>query len=51
MDAKLSQVTSGIKSLLLKPVDPFFRKNGKTELPIKITGTRDHPAFGLNFGG
>jgi hypothetical protein len=51
LDAKLSQVTSGIKSLLLKPVDPFFRKNGKTELPIKITGTRDHPAFGLNFGG
>jgi AsmA-like C-terminal region len=47
MQAKLSQTTTGVKSLLLKPVDPFFRKNGQTELPIKVTGTRDHPQFGL----
>jgi hypothetical protein len=33
----------------LKPFDPFFRKNGVTVLPIKVTGTRDQPAFGLDF--
>jgi len=26
MQAKLSQTTTGVKSFLLKPVDPFFRK-------------------------
>ena len=50
MQAKLSQTVTGFKSLLLKPVDPFFRKNGKTEIPIKITGTRKEPSFGLDFG-
>jgi len=49
LDAKLSQVTTGVKSFLLKPFDSFFRKNGVTELPIKITGTREHPSFGLEF--
>lgn len=49
LDAKLSQTTTGPKALLLKAVDPFFRKNGRTELPIKVTGTRSNPAFGLNF--
>lgn len=48
LTAKLSQVTTGFKSVLLKPFDSFFRKGGKTVLPIKITGTRDHPSFGLN---
>jgi len=49
MKAKLSQTMTGAKSFLLKAFDPFFRKNGQTELPIKITGTRDHPSFGLDF--
>jgi hypothetical protein len=49
MQAKLSQTIKGAKSLLLKPVDPFFRKNGQTEVPIKITGQREHPSFGLDF--
>ncbi len=49
MKAKLSQTMRGAKSFLLKAFDPFFRKNGETELPIKITGTRDHPSFGLDF--
>jgi len=39
-----------VKSLVLKVVDPFFRKDGQTELPIKITGQRDHPSFGLDLG-
>ena len=49
MDAKLSQTMTGAKSFLLKAFDPFFRKNGQTEIPIKITGTREHPSFGLDF--
>jgi hypothetical protein len=49
MDAKLSQTTTGVKSFFLKAVDPFFKgKNGGTDIPIKITGTKDHPAFGLD---
>jgi AsmA-like C-terminal region len=48
MQAKLSQTTTGAKSFVLKAVDPFFRKNGQTEVPIKITGQREHPSFGLD---
>ena len=50
LEAKLSQMTTGIKSILLKAVDPFFRKNGLTVLPIKVTGTRADPLFGPDFG-
>ena len=50
MQAKLSQMTTGVKSFLLKAVDPFFSKNGHgTVLPIKITGSVDHPSYGLDF--
>lgn len=49
LQAKPSQMVTGFKSDLLKLVDPFFRKNGVTQLPIKITGTREHPSFGLDF--
>lgn len=50
LNAKVSQLTTGFKSLLLKPVDPFFSKDGAgTEVPIKITGTRSEPKFGLDF--
>jgi len=49
-DAKLSQMTTGIKSKLLKIVDPFFAKDGAgAVIPIRITGTKDSPKFGLNF--
>jgi hypothetical protein len=48
MQAKISQTVTGAKSFLLKAVDPFFRKNGQTEVPIKITGQREHPSFGLD---
>ena len=51
MDAKLSQMVRGWKSILLKPADPFFSKNGAgTELPVKITGTKSEPHFGVDFG-
>jgi hypothetical protein len=52
LQAKLSQTTTGAKSFFLKAADPFFKgKNGGTDLPIKITGTKDHPTFGLDKGG
>jgi hypothetical protein len=52
LQAKLSQTTTGAKSFFLKAVDPFFKgKNGGTDVPIKITGTKDHPSFGLDRGG
>jgi hypothetical protein len=51
LDAKVSQMTTGWKSILLKPVDPFFSKHGAgTEVPIRITGTESEPHFGLDFG-
>jgi hypothetical protein len=50
MQAKASQMTKGWKSILLKPVDPFFHKDGAgTEVPFKVTGTRSEPHFGLDF--
>jgi len=50
-DAKVSQMTTGWKSILLKPVDPFFHKHGAgAEIPFKIMGTRSEPHFGLDFG-
>jgi hypothetical protein len=51
LDAKLSQMTTGWKSILLKPVDRFFQKDGAgTEIPFKVEGTRSAPRFGLDFG-
>jgi AsmA-like C-terminal region len=51
MDAKLSQMVTGWKSMLLKPVDRFFSKDGAgTEIPVKITGTKSEPHFGVDFG-
>ena len=49
LQAKPSQMITGFKSTLLKPFDRFFHKNGATELPIKVTGERSHPSFGLDF--
>ena len=49
LQAKPSQMVTGFKSTLLKPFDHFFRKNGVTEIPIKVTGKREHPSFGLDF--
>jgi hypothetical protein len=48
--ARLSQmVTSRWKSWMLKPVDPFFKKNGAgAEIPVKVSGTRSAPKFGLD---
>jgi hypothetical protein len=52
MDAKLSQTTKGVKSFLLKALDPFFKKKKHTGsvVPVKITGTYPHPTYGLALG-
>ena len=48
-DAEVSKTTHGIKSLLLKVLDPFFKnKRGGYVAPVKITGTYQHPFFGLD---
>lgn len=50
MQARISQTQTGVKSFLLKVVDPFFAKEGAgTVLPIKVTGTQEHPTFGAEF--
>jgi hypothetical protein len=48
MDAKLSQMTTGWKSFVLKAVDPLFRRKGDTVIPLTIGGTVDQPKFGLD---
>lgn len=49
LQAKVSQLTRGWKSALLKPFDPLFQKNGAgTFVPITITGTGSDPHFGLD---
>jgi hypothetical protein len=51
MDAKVSDTTTGIKHVLLKIVDPLFRRDGGgSAIPIKISGTRANPSFGLDKG-
>jgi hypothetical protein len=49
LDAPLSKTTTGVKSLLLKVIDPLFRRQGAgAALPIVVTGTVDQPSFGLD---
>ena len=51
-DSAPSNTTQGIKSLLMKALDPFFRKKRVGyQMPIKITGTYEHPSFGLDLAG
>src|SRR5688572_3463953 len=50
-DATLADMTSGVKSLLARLAQPLFnRKGGGSRLPIRISGTRDKPEFGLDMG-
>jgi hypothetical protein len=49
LDAKLSRTTTGKKSVLLRLVDPFFKRaGGGSSIPIKVVGTRSQPDFGLD---
>ncbi len=47
MEAELSQTTTGVKSFLLKIVQPFMHKSKKQEsvVAIQIGGTYDHPTY------
>ncbi len=47
-DAELSQTTHGIKAVLLKPLDPLFkRKHHGASIPIEMTGAYSQPHFGM----
>lgn len=48
-DATLADMTSGIKSVFARLAQPLFRRpGGGSKLPIKISGPRSKPAFGLD---
>jgi hypothetical protein len=49
MDAKLSQTATGVKSFLLRAVNPFFAKpGGGTRIPFRIGGTARSPIYSLD---
>ena len=49
MEASISETVTGLKSVLLKAIDPLFRhKGGGSEIPIRIGGTVGSPSFGLD---
>jgi hypothetical protein len=50
LDAKVSETVTGVKSMLLKVVDPLFKQEDGTgsAIPIKISGSRNAPQFGLD---
>jgi len=51
VDATLADMTSGFKSFLARLAQPFFRrKGGGSRFPIKISGPRSKPEFGLDMG-
>jgi hypothetical protein len=48
-DGEPSNTTHGMKALMLKVLDPFFKKKHVGYvMPVKITGTYQHPSFGLD---
>jgi len=51
VDASLADMTSGFKSFLARLAQPFFRRpGGGSQFPIKISGPRSKPEFGLDMG-
>ena len=50
LDAKLSLLTTGVKSFFLRVVDGLFRHDDITVVPITIGGTAGKPKVGLDFG-
>ena len=50
VDTKISKTSTGAKAVLLKLMDPLFRKKKKGEVvPVHILGTYEKPQFGLDF--
>jgi len=51
LEARVSETMSGWKRWALKPVDPFFSKEGSgTLLRIQVVGTSKEPQFGRERG-
>lgn len=51
MDSDLSDTAHGVKAVVLKVLDPFFKKkHGGSDVPVKIGGDYHHPSFGLDAG-
>ena len=51
-EAELSKETTGMKSTLLKPFDPLFkRKKAGAAVAVKMTGTYKNPEFGFDVEG
>jgi hypothetical protein len=51
VEASLAEMTSGFKALLARLAQPFFRRQGGgSRFPIRITGPRTKPEFGLDMG-
>jgi hypothetical protein len=49
VDTQISKTTTGMKALLLKVMDPFFKKRRQGEVvPVHIGGTYEHPQYGLD---
>jgi hypothetical protein len=49
VDSKISNTETGAKAFLLKMMEPFFKKKKKGEIvPVRISGTYEHPGFGLD---
>jgi hypothetical protein len=49
LQARISDMLTGWKKWVAKPIDPFFEKNGAgTFLKIKIGGSTKSPTFGLD---
>ena len=52
VDSSISKTETGFKSLMLKIMDPIFKKKKKGEVvPIHILGTYEKPQFGLDLTG
>jgi hypothetical protein len=48
-DATLADMTQGVKSILARLAQPFFRRpGGGSRIPIRISGPRSNPTFGLD---
>jgi len=52
MDSDLSDTAHGAKAVVLKLIDPFFKKKrgGGSDVPVKIGGDYHNPTFGMDAG-
>ena len=48
-NSEVAKTTTGMKSMMLKVIEPFFKKKHVGYVvPVKIVGTYEHPLFGLD---